>query len=127
MVLTVEDETTIEFTNIHRDELNVLNTYIRSILIPAMKGDANEVENVEMMDEKEMNDSLGKRKRSQRKASQQARQVTQAELDDYNDSDDDDEGWEEVHRDEESSGDESDEDQEPENDGDEMEDGALGK
>lgn len=131
MALTLEDESTIEFTNINRDELNVLNTYIHSILvIPNMKKDANQVENIKMMDKKETNDSFGKQKRSQRKALQQSRQVTRDELDDHKDSDsddDDDEGWEGAHRDEESNDDESDEDEEPEKNGDEIKDDASEK
>ena len=109
MVLTLDD-TTIEFTNIHRDELNVLNTYIHSILIPAMKKDANEDE--EMLDEVEVYDTSRKRTRTERKASKEARKATRAELDHHEESDsqDDEEDWEEANHDEEFN-DESDDDE----------------
>ncbi len=35
---------TLEFTNIHRDELNALNNYIHQILIPAMQSDADQTD-----------------------------------------------------------------------------------
>jgi hypothetical protein len=41
-----EDKTTktLEFTNIHRDELNGLNNYIHQVLIPAMQSDADQAD-----------------------------------------------------------------------------------
>lgn len=104
MNLMLDDETPLEFTNIHRDELVHLNNYIHSILIPAMKRDAIAQDNDDNDDDMESNTeeeeeeaSLGKRKRTQRKASKEARQATRAHMEqtqDEEDSDDDDEGWE---------------------------------
>jgi hypothetical protein len=42
MILTLSDDSTTEFTNIHRSELPVLREYIHSVLIPAMQKDADD-------------------------------------------------------------------------------------
>lgn len=44
MHVTLDDETALEFTNISREELSVLNQYIHSVLIPAMQRDGNDDE-----------------------------------------------------------------------------------
>jgi len=90
---------TLEFTNIHREELSVLNDYIHNVLIPAMQIDAGEGEKndedsseevtaevVESCDDdndsddKTASDYSGgnsrKRKRSSRAASKVAREAT---------------------------------------------------
>ncbi len=40
MNIQLEDKSTLEFTNIHREELGGLNAYLHKVLIPAMKQDA---------------------------------------------------------------------------------------
>mmetsp|Transcript_30318 Transcript_30318/g.69894 ORF Transcript_30318/g.69894 Transcript_30318/m.69894 type:complete len:155 (+) Transcript_30318:1001-1465(+) len=42
MQVVLDDDRTIEFTNIHREELSVLDAYIHSILIPAMRRDVQD-------------------------------------------------------------------------------------
>jgi hypothetical protein len=42
MVVQEHDDTTVEFTNIQREELGVLNEYIHQVLIPAMQADTKE-------------------------------------------------------------------------------------
>lgn len=94
-----DDESTLEFTNIERDELQGLNGYIHNVLITAMKKDAvegsdndgedkdmDEDEDVAMAEvvnssgeESESDESSGKYKRkSSRAASKSAREVTRA-------------------------------------------------
>eukprot|EP00986_Skeletonema_menzelii_P019152 scaffold27070_cov147-Skeletonema_menzelii.AAC.15 len=94
-----DDESTLEFTNIERDELQGLNGYIHNVLIPAMKKDAvegsdndgedkdvDEDEDVAMAEvvnssdeESESDESSGKCKRkSSRAASKSAREATRA-------------------------------------------------
>jgi hypothetical protein len=41
MILTLSDDSTTEFTNIHRSELPLLREYIHGVLIPAMQKDAD--------------------------------------------------------------------------------------
>ena len=108
-------ESTLEFTNIDRDELQGLNSYIHNVLIPAMKIDAaggsdNAAEKDEDDDEEDVamaevvdssdegsdsDESSGKNKRkSSRAASRSAREATRAHyagLNGANDDDDDDE------------------------------------
>ncbi len=93
---------TLEFTNIHREELSVLNDYIHNVLIPAMEVDAAEgeksdddssegvtaqvVESCDAVDSdsddevanENSKDNSRKRKRSSRAASKMARETTRA-------------------------------------------------
>ena len=112
-----DGDSTLEFTNIDRDELQGLNGYIHNVLIPAMKKDAaggsdnateededDEEEDVAMAevvvdssDEgSDSDESIGKNKRkSSRAASRSAREATRAHFAGLNggnnDDDDDDE------------------------------------
>jgi hypothetical protein len=122
--VVLDNETRMElFTNIHRDEMVHLNDYIHTILIPAMKRDA-QPEQEQQQQQRQVNaqqgetddaaTSLGKRKRVQRKASQEARQATRAHMErtqeEQEDSEDkDDDGWEEKDDDDD---DESDDEEE---------------
>jgi len=113
----------LEFSNIHRDELRVLNDYIHKILIPAMtrevnnnhndnKNAQNNTENSNNDDDEHTDDGdtevtstaspiAGKRS-SKRKASKAAREATRAELgspsqdadSDGDEDDDEEEKWE---------------------------------
>ncbi len=111
-----DDESTLEFTNIERDELQGLNEYIHNVLIPAMKKDAAEgsdkdgdeedrdedddddvamAEVVNSSDEdSDSDESSGQLKRkSSRAASKSAREATRAHfagLDGGDDEDDED-------------------------------------
>jgi hypothetical protein len=122
MVVQLDDESsdgdsTLEFTNIDRDELQGLNGYIHNVLIPAMKLDAaggsdnvvdededDEEEDVAMAEVVDSSDegsdsdeNSGKNKRkSSRAASRTAREATRAHYaglnggnDDHDDDDDD--------------------------------------
>ncbi|KAL9187410.1 hypothetical protein ACHAXT_001513 [Thalassiosira profunda] len=101
----------LEFTNIHRDELNGLNDYIHKTLIPAMQADADEDSDDEEIavaevvnsdseegggsDESESEEEgSGKKRRSSRAASKSAREINKAALtsgaEGDDDSDDDD-------------------------------------
>jgi hypothetical protein len=114
VVQLVDDDSTLEFTNIERDELQGLNQYIHSVLIPAMKqdaaggsdnageedGDGDEDEDVAMAevvnssdeDSNSDNESSAKCKRkSSRAASKSAREATRAHFAGLNGDDDDDE------------------------------------
>lgn len=141
MVLTLADDSTTEFTNIHRSELPVLREYIHGVLIPAMQKDADadggahakaespsassasdpmqQQEDEAQEDEGEEGVSAGRP--GKRKASVEARAVTQRlrlEPDDDDDeegdddfvaepnSDDDEDSEEESGDDDEGSGDE---------------------
>jgi hypothetical protein len=58
MILQLQDDSTIEFSNIQREELVVLNEYIHKVLIPAMQEDAksgskNKADGSEESDEEE--------------------------------------------------------------------------
>jgi len=109
-----DDESTLEFTNIERDELQGLNRYIHSVLIPAMKkdaaegsdkdgeeedGDEDEDEDVAMAEvvnssdeDSDSGESSGQLKRkSSRAASKSARTATRAHFAGLNGDDDEDE------------------------------------
>lgn len=109
--LVDDDDSTLEFTNIERDELQGLNQYIHSVLIPAMKQDAargsdnageeedgDEDEDVAMAEvvnssdeDSDSEESSAKCKRkSSRAASKSAREVTRAHFAGLNGDDDDD-------------------------------------
>ena len=106
-----DDESTLEFTNIERDELQGLNGYIHNVLIPAMKKDAaaegadndgeedgDEDEDVAMAEvvnssdeDSDSDESSAKCKRkSSRAASKSAREATRAHFSGPNGDDDDD-------------------------------------
>lgn len=105
-----DDESTLDFTNIERDELQGLNGYIHNVLIPAMKQDAaggsdnagtyegGEDEDVAMAEvvnssdgDSESDESSAQCKRkSSRAASKSAREATRAQLSGLNGEDDDD-------------------------------------
>ncbi len=141
MVVQLDDESsdgdsTLEFTNIDRDELQGLNGYIHNVLIPAMKIDAaggsdnaaeededdeeDDVAMAEVVDSSDegsdSDESSGKNKRkSSRAASRTAREATRAHFAGLNGgNDDDDDGEEdsdaESFNEEEGSDDGSDED-----------------
>eukprot|EP00984_Skeletonema_dohrnii_P025549 scaffold14725_cov144-Skeletonema_dohrnii-CCMP3373.AAC.5 len=102
-----DDESTLEFTNIERDELQGLNGYIHNVLIPAMKKDAaegadndgeeDEDEDVAMAEvvnssdeDSDSEESSAKCKRkSSRAASKSAREATRAHFSGLNGDDDD--------------------------------------
>ncbi|CAB9510531.1 expressed unknown protein [Seminavis robusta] len=81
-------ETTLEFTNIAREELTVLNDYIHKVLIPAMKQDSEQQQQPASTDEESAEDAVAvvdaddsdnegtRRGRSKRKAAREARQQT---------------------------------------------------
>ena len=103
-----EEKTEIEFTNIDREEMTVLNSYIHKTLVPAMAKDAAEGESDDGEDSEDMyagaiheevdgtNDNTAgatSRKRGRRQAAAEARKATKYELnqkDEEEDSDDDD-------------------------------------
>ncbi len=116
MVVQLDDESTdgdstLEFTNIDRDELQGLNGYIHNVLIPAMKIDAaggsdnvadededddEDVAMAEVVDSSDegsdSDESSGKNKRkSSRAASRTAREATRAHFAGLNGGNDDDE------------------------------------
>lgn len=108
MAVQLDSEERIEFTNIAREELGVLNDYIHKTLIPAMQSDANGSESVDEdsavavevvednqsidSDDDEEETSAGKRRRPSRAASRTAREATRAHFDrGVDDSDDEDE------------------------------------
>ena len=96
----------LEFTNIHRDELNVLNDYIHQTLIPAMQMDADgspgddpsegssddeDVAVAEVVDDADEDDEGRERKRRPaRAASKSAREINRATLKSAHDDEDDD-------------------------------------
>mmetsp|Transcript_8512 Transcript_8512/g.12323 ORF Transcript_8512/g.12323 Transcript_8512/m.12323 type:complete len:438 (-) Transcript_8512:893-2206(-) len=103
MNVQLDNDDTIEFTNIHREELNVLNDYIHKVLIPAMKKDADsdagsdvdvEDEVTESDDAGEDDDETSEPRRPRRKASRDARHTTKKEIemgeDESNEDDEDD-------------------------------------
>ena len=111
MAVQLDSEESIEFTNIAREELGVLNDYIHKTLIPAMQADADGAESEEegavavevgasdsddydSADEEEDNKT---RRRPSRAASRTAREATKAHFDRGldEDSDDDEEDFSE--------------------------------
>ncbi|EEC49755.1 predicted protein [Phaeodactylum tricornutum CCAP 1055/1] len=108
---TTQDNETFEFTNIHRDELATINSYIHETLIPAMQRDVLKDSDIEdasfkgtvltRTELKQDNEEYTVLERSycrpKRKASVEARainrkvQKSQLENDDEDDDDDDDE------------------------------------
>lgn len=93
LVVTKDDDTTVEFSNIHRSELSVLRQYIHEELIPAMQKDAGlpdtkavpaEVENYEPND-----------RRGKRKASVEAREMNRRTKVESSEDDDEDEDFDE--------------------------------
>lgn len=151
--IQLDDEETLEFTNIHREELTVLNDYIHKVLIPAMKKDAKgdddeedgeeSAEAVELVDdETEDDDDVSEKevtaRRPKRKASKDARQATKAQMqngakdedDDDDDEDGDDENWASTNQVEEVDDEEDDDDDADvefnEEDDDDDEDGGGG-
>ncbi len=105
MVLQQQDGDVVEFTNIQREELAVLNDYIHQVLIPAMQGDVKN-DNLTVKPENVMPED----------------EVREDEDDDDgendDDSDDDDENFVDADVDAEEEGDE-DEENDSEEDGDE--------
>ncbi|KAL7519276.1 hypothetical protein ACHAWX_004063 [Stephanocyclus meneghinianus] len=112
MAVELDSKDRVEFTNIYREELGVLNDYIHKVLIPAMQIDADGgdsadeeisvvAEEVESTDGDHSNNndeegaetsSVGKRRRSSRAASRSAREATRAHFDQVVDeSEDEDE------------------------------------
>jgi hypothetical protein len=139
MVLTLADDSTTEFTNIHRSELPVLREYIHGVLIPAMQKDADggadakaESPSVTSADAAQQQENEGQEDEDEervpsgrpgkRKASVEARAVTQRmrlESDDDDDEEGDDDFVAEQNSDddkgsEEESGDDDDEESEDE-------------
>lgn len=112
LAVELDSKDRIEFTNIYREELGVLNDYIHKVLITAMQADAEggdsadedvavAAEVVESIDsdhpssdevEEEESYSGGKRRRSSRAASKSAREATRAHFNQIlGDSEDEDE------------------------------------
>ena len=94
MVIQLETEESIEFTNISREQLGVLNDYIHKTLIPAMQTDVDgncsdgdgavavEVVGSDDCEEDSETESTGvKRDRPLRAASKTAREATRAHFD----------------------------------------------
>jgi hypothetical protein len=140
MVLTLADDSTTEFTNIHRSELPVLREYIHGVLIPAMQKDADggadakaespsassasdpaqQQEDEEQEDKDEEGVPVGRP--GKRKASVEARAVTQRmrlESDDDDDEEGDDDFVAEQNSDDDDDEDSEEESGENENDDDE--------
>mmetsp|Transcript_25970 Transcript_25970/g.39321 ORF Transcript_25970/g.39321 Transcript_25970/m.39321 type:complete len:431 (+) Transcript_25970:70-1362(+) len=96
MNIQLDNDETIEFTNIHREELNVLNDYIHKILIPAMKRDVNEdadivnEEETESEDDADMADSLRPRRKACRVARHATKKEMEIEEEESSDEDEDD-------------------------------------
>ena len=124
------EQENMEFTNIDREEMQVLNNYIHKTLVPAMAKDANESDDEnddEDMHEvkadpdtlEEENDSSS-RKRPRRGAALAARKATKQEMQstaqttkndsDEEDDDDDDGDFDTGHKSESSSDDDDDDD-----------------
>lgn len=93
----------LEFTNIPREELTVLNKYIHKTLIPSMMNDDNTYNNTDETDDNDDSDvSLStkkseeivppptKRMRSKRSSAIEARQITKAQINNIPESDDED-------------------------------------
>ena len=95
----------LEFTNIHRDELNVLNDYIHQTLIPAMQMDADgspgddpsegssddeDVAVAEVVGDDEDDEGSERKCRSVRAASKSARDINRAVMKSAHDDEDDD-------------------------------------
>jgi hypothetical protein len=111
--IQLDNEETLEFTNINRDELGVLNDYIHKVLIPAMHKDARDDEDEADHDEEESlaeidldddteddkSEDAETSRRPKRKASTEARQATKSQLqsgageDDDDDDDEEDNNW----------------------------------
>jgi hypothetical protein len=151
MVLTLADDSSTEFTNIHRSELPVLREYIHGVLIPAMQKDADggtdakaesqsvssasdpaqQQEDKGEEDEDEERVSVGRP--GKRKASVEARAVTQRmrlESDDDDDEEGDDDFVAEQNSDdgegsEEESGDDDDDNSEDDDDNNQVEVGEA--
>jgi hypothetical protein len=133
MVLTLADDSTTEFTNIHRSELPVLREYIHGVLIPAMQKDADggadakaespsvssasdaaqQQEDKGQEDEDEERVPLGRP--GKRKASVEARAVTQ-KMRLESDDDDDEEGDDDFVAEQNSDDDEGSEEESGDND-----------
>jgi hypothetical protein len=130
-----DDDKTLEFTNIHREELGGLNDYLHKILIPAMKqdtvGDEKEddsvdaVEEVEDDDDENDDDDTGASRRPSRKASKEAREATKSQMKTgVGEDDDSDDNWVSSKRKDDDDDDEDDENEDEdlgENDTDEGE------
>ncbi|KAL3783600.1 hypothetical protein HJC23_002104 [Cyclotella cryptica] len=106
MAVELDSGDLIEFTNIYREELVVLNDYIHKVLIPAMQVDAEGGDSADEVvaeviesdhpnsdgEEEAETSSTGKRRRSSRAASKSAREATRAHFDQVvDDSDEEDE------------------------------------
>jgi hypothetical protein len=113
--IQLDNEETLEFTNINRDELGVLNDYIHKVLIPAMHKDARDDEDEadhdeedslvgidlddDTEDEDEESEGAESYRRPKRKASREARQATKSQLqsgageEDDDDDDEEDNNW----------------------------------
>ena len=134
------DTTKLEFTNIDREEMQVLNSYIHNVLVKAMEKDAADddsmavLEDIEETDEVDDTDTSSRKRKSSRAASVVARKATKHQMestaqkeatndDDDNDNDDDeDEDEDDDFEATVKSDDEDDEDSED----DESDDGGSG-
>lgn len=122
MVVTIDSgdsQKELDFTNIHRDELRVLNEYIHGVLIPAMTKDANGGNGEEESSPSNSDGnnsptsaassgespSSSNQRSSKRKASKAAREATRAELSPSQDTESeeeeegDDGGWDSTEDD----------------------------
>lgn len=110
MHITLDDDTAMEFTNISREELSVLNSYIHKILIPAMQRDQSQdygdgavavvakTESASMSSDQDSDDEAlevvkveGGRGRSKRKAAREASQQTKQHYQKHKGDDESDE------------------------------------
>lgn len=137
MTIQLDSEKNVEFTNIAREELGVVNDYIHKTLIPAMQADAdgadseeegavavevvttgtnsdNDDDNEEEEQDDESDGSGGKRRRPSRAASRTARAATKAHFDRgvNEESDDDEEDFQSDDGSDSDSGSEADTDEE---------------
>jgi hypothetical protein len=113
MILQLQDDSTIEFSNIQREELVVLNEYIHKVLIPAMQQDASSGS------KNKADDDLEKSDKEDEPDAVQAEEEEEADHDSET-SDDDDEDFD-MHSDHHDSENESDSEDE---DGDSSDDGG---
>ena len=108
LICTLDDDTPLEFSNIARDEMVVLNEYIHGTLIPAMGTDSNGhcvvgvKADVDVDEETDDDKDTRVKRRSKRKGIREARAATKSQLvnsknvreddnddDDHEDDDDD--------------------------------------
>jgi len=137
------EKTELEFTNIDREEMKVLNAYIHNTLVKAMAKDAEgsdseEAQNEETVNEEDNADNGGdnSRKRSRRAASMEAQKATKREMassaqksagpkDDESEEEDEDDDYE--GREKSDSEEDEDEDAEEHSDDDEEIDASEGE